>query len=119
MGHTGAAQPHVYAPGTMELRAFSSAVSATKSAVAFLIFESHSCSSLTEQAASPFNSYSLTRQSPSATASARSAVAHIRLYCRGRGGRGAERRTRQPSRAVTVPHRGESSEGGLARERGR
>ena len=74
--HTGAAQPHVYEPGTMGLRAFNSAVSATKSAVAFLIFESHSCSSLTEQAASPYNSYSLTSRSPSATASARSVVAH-------------------------------------------
>ena len=75
--HTGAAQPHVYEPGTMGLRAFSSAVSATKSAVASLIFASHSCSSLTEQAASPYNSYSLTSRSPSATASARSVVAHI------------------------------------------
>ena len=76
--HTGAAQPHVYEPGTMGLRAFNSAVSATKSAVAFLIFESQSCNSLTEQAASPLNSYSLTSRSPSATASARSAVAqHI------------------------------------------
>jgi len=82
-GHTCAAQPHVYAPGTMDLCAFSSAVSAAKSAVAFLIFVSHSRSCSTEQAASPLQSHSLRSRSPSATASARGADARIgfaRLY---------------------------------------